>query len=186
MKLYRMLWLAICVSSAMVGFTLAVAISPNVILGAVALGLVILLLVTSPYALSAYRRCWLSRLPTASAEQMDALLRAFGYTSPEYIPFQPPSSEFDQRTDETLCWKWTASYSELQEEASVVKTIAIAAERQQYLDEFERRNPSGLAAWLASGALASDDPLPYLSGSGVSQSAINWDELTTGPDGSSD
>lgn len=184
MKLYRLLWLAICLSLAMVGFTLAVAMSPRVLLGAVAFGLVILLLVTSPYALGAYRRCWLSRLPTASAEQMDALVRAFGYASPEYIPFQSPSSRFDQLTVEKLCRKWTASYSELQEEASVVKTIAIVAERQQYLDEFERRNVSGVAAWLASGALASGDPLPYLSRSGVSQPTINWDELTTGPDGS--
>jgi hypothetical protein len=186
MKLYRLLWMAICVSLAMVGLTLAVAISPEVLLGAVAVGLVIVLLVTSPYAFRAYRRCWLARLPTASAEQMDALVRAFGYASPEYIPFQSWSSELDQLSDEKLCRKWTASYSELQKEASVVKKIAIVAERQQYLDEFDRRNASGLAAWLASGAQASGDPLPYLSRSGVSQSTINWDELTSGPDGSSD
>jgi hypothetical protein len=187
MKLYRLLWMAAaCVSLAFFGSTLAFATSPSVLLGAVALGLVILLLVTSPYALGAYRRCWVSRLPTASAGQMDALVCAFGYASPEYIPFQSSSGECDQLTDEKLCRRWTASYSELQQEASVVKKIAIVAERQLYLDEFERRNASGLAAWLASGPRASGDPLPYLSRSGLSQSTINWDELTTGPDGSFD
>ena len=33
-------------------------------------------------------------------------------------------------------------------------------ERQRYLDEFERRNRSGFAVWLASGPLASANPMP--------------------------
>jgi hypothetical protein len=47
-------------------------------------------------------------------------------------------------------------------------------ERENYLDEFERRNRSGFAAWLASGPLASASPLPYL----VGVPTINWDDLT--------
>jgi hypothetical protein len=56
------------------------------------------------------------------------------------------------------------------------------AVRQRFLDEFERRNSSGLAAWLASGARAAGNPLPYLTESRVNTPAIDWDELTRGQD----
>jgi len=35
-------------------------------------------------------------------------------------------------------------------------------QRQLYLDEFERRNPTGLAEWLASGARAAGDPTRFI------------------------
>ena len=47
-----------------------------------------------------------------------------------------------------------------------------------YLDELERRNASGFAAWLASGPEAAEDPLPYLTRDHIDTPAVDWDELT--------
>jgi hypothetical protein len=110
------------------------------------------------------------------------LARALAYTSPEYVPFLPPS-ELGELTDEQLCQAWRASsYMSLQQQSSTSPTIATVAERQKYLDEFEQRNPSGFVAWLASGARAPGNPLPYLVGTRYDNPTINWDELTRGPD----
>ena len=56
----------------------------------------------------------------------------------------------------------------------VKSPVAVTFLRERYLDEFERRNRSGFATWLASGPLASASPLPYL----VGVPTINWDDLT--------
>jgi hypothetical protein len=39
---------------------------------------------------------------------------------------------------------------------------ALAARRQEALDELERRDPAGFARWLAAGPLAGSDPAGYL------------------------
>ena len=51
----------------------------------------------------------------------------------------------------------------LEATASRRKFMRIVEERGGYLDELERRNPAAFAAWLASGATAAGNPLPYLS-----------------------
>jgi hypothetical protein len=38
----------------------------------------------------------------------------------------------------------------------------VVAQRQVYLDEMERRSPSGLRAWLESGARAAGGPERFL------------------------
>jgi len=40
----------------------------------------------------------------------------------------------------------------------------LAAVRQLLLDEMERRDPAGFRRWLAGGAMAGTDPLPFLRG----------------------
>jgi hypothetical protein len=56
--------------------------------------------------------------------------------------------------------------------------LATVEERQSYLDELERRNATGLAAWLASGARVASNPLPYLVVNRTEPPVINWEELT--------
>jgi hypothetical protein len=85
-------------------------------------------------------------------------------------------------TDEQLCQGWRSSFLALQQQSSSTQMAGTVAERQRYLDEFERRNPGGFAAWLASGARAPGNPLPYLTKNRVKPPAINWDELTRGQD----
>ncbi|MGW1339501.1 hypothetical protein ACWCOV_00500 [Kribbella sp. NPDC002412] len=95
----------------------------------------------------------------------------------------PKSEKVSARTapadlsDDELVLAWRASFPALQS-ATSVQRLRIVAERQEYLDELERRNPRGLAAWLASGARAAGDPKPYVQGdSGAGRSPIDWDGL---------
>ena len=72
--------------------------------------------------------------------------------------------------DVALCRAWRQSFAQLRaarggtgHPVTVGVTVGVIVEqRRQYLDELQRRCPDGLADWLASGARASDDPLPFL------------------------
>ena len=80
-----------------------------------------------------------------------------------------------------MCQACCASYLVLLEQSSGPQPKAVLAtveERQSYLDELERRNATGLAAWLASGARVASNPLPYLVVNRTDPPAINWEELT--------
>jgi hypothetical protein len=170
-------------SFALVGGTTAGAfVGFAVQLGVGALLLVLLVVVSCPYALSACARWFSTSAP--SAAQIDALTRGLAYSSPGYIPLPAPSapSELATLTDEQLCQGWRSSFLTLQEQSSGPRLLAAVANRQRYLDEFERRCPRGFAAWLASGARAPGDPLPYLTGARVDNPSINWDDLTRGQD----
>lgn len=50
----------------------------------------------------------------------------------------------------------------LEHEHSPETHLRVVQQRQLYLDELERRNPAGLAAWLASGARAAGDPTRFI------------------------
>jgi hypothetical protein len=155
---------------AFVGF--ASLLGPGVLL------LAAVVLAGSPYAVKVAGR-WLRSLLSPSTAQLDAVARAFAYASPEYAQLRAP--ELRDLTDEQLCKRWRASYRASQrQQSSAVKLIAAVAERQMYLEELERRNSSGFAAWLAAGPQAAEDPLPYLNGDRVDAPAVDWDELTRG------
>ena len=65
-------------------------------------------------------------------------------------------------SDVELCLAWCRSYAELQQPQSPTSRLRVVQERQQYLDELERRNRAGLLAWLAAGAEPTDDPRRYI------------------------
>jgi hypothetical protein len=156
---------------AFVGY--AALLGPGVLLLAAAV------LASSPSAVHASGR-WFRSVRTPSAAQLDALARAFAYTNPDSTQFRP-SPELRELTDEQLCRRWRASFkSSPRQQSSAVKLIAAVAERQMYLDELERRNARGFAAWLAAGPQTAGDPLPYLTGDRVDPPAVDWDELTRG------
>lgn len=169
MRVYRILWLILCAPLAMLGLTLGLTFGP----------MVLAVLVTSPYAVRTYVR-WLLSFRTLSPAQLDKMVRALGYASPEYLTFQPPSG-VDALTDEELCHSWRVSCTALGSQPSAAQTAATVTERQTLLDELERRNPRGFAAWLASEAWTPGNPLPYLTRGWTDQPVINWDELTRGP-----
>ena len=126
------------------------------VLGPRVFPLAVLILAGSPYAMRRVARA------AARARPHDA---------------SRPQPDLSTLTDEQLCQLWRASYlALLNPSASPVCTTVV--ERQRYLDEFERRNRSGFAIWLASGPLASASPLPYT----VGVPTINWDDLTRGQD----
>ncbi|MGW7680712.1 hypothetical protein ACWGID_08245 [Kribbella sp. NPDC054772] len=73
-----------------------------------------------------------------------------------------PARELDALDDQALCWAWRRSFRLLEAAPSAIERLSVVVQRQQYLDELHRRSPEGLAAWLASGARASGNPLPYV------------------------
>ena len=61
---------------------------------------------------------------------------------------------------------WATSQEALRRSTSPADRSAIAALRQAYLDELERRDASGLQRWLESGSALTSDPRRYLRTSG--------------------
>lgn len=57
-------------------------------------------------------------------------------------------------TDAELCRAWRHSFTLLRGAGTAGERSRLAALRQDYLDELERRNPEALQAWFASGARA--------------------------------
>jgi hypothetical protein len=86
-------------------------------------------------------------------------------------------------SDNDLCLAWRTSYSALQRATSSSQRLRIVEDRRAYLDELERRNAHGLAAWLASGARAAGDPSRFVLGdSTAGRTSIDWDGLIHGTD----
>ena len=67
-----------------------------------------------------------------------------------------------QLTDLELCTEWRRSFNALAVTAHAGLHLEVVQLRQLYLDEIERRHPDGLRRWLASGARAASNPMPFL------------------------
>jgi hypothetical protein len=113
------------------------------------------------------------RLPRA---QLDVLAGALAYADWGVVPLRPPDDAC-LLTDEELCSAWDASTDALHE-ASPQGRRDVVAQRQRYLDEFERRSPTGLKAWLAAGDTTAIDPRTFLVGRCSDAPSVDWDELT--------
>ena len=83
-------------------------------------------------------------------------------SSPSDGPAAGPAPELSSLGDEALCLAWRRSFRLLETARTAAERLSVVEKRQQYLDELNRRSPEGLAAWLASGARASGNPLPYV------------------------
>jgi hypothetical protein len=162
-----------------VGTTPPAYVGLAVVLGAGVFLLMLIVVASSPYALRAYAR-WLRVASTASKTSLPAWAPGYVHSIPEWAPPQL-GPDLHRLTTEDLCQAWCASYLVLVERSSGTANKAMLAtveERQRYLDELERRNATGLAAWLASGARVASNPLPYLCGNHPGRPVIDWDELT--------
>jgi hypothetical protein len=89
-----------------------------------------------------------------------ATLAADRVEDPEPPPEAPPEPWL--LDDYALCCAWRKSYRILERPHSPATHLRVVALRQLYLDELERRNPTGLAEWLASGARAAGDPTRFI------------------------
>ncbi|ELB92749.1 hypothetical protein Rwratislav_12393 [Rhodococcus wratislaviensis IFP 2016] len=127
--------------------------------GAAAVPLVLVLTVTARPVARRLRR-WpplaqlLTPKPSASCDP-DVL------TAPGSLPAPPPACA--ELSDDALCRGWRTSFAKLQNTASVTDRLRLARIRQQYLDEIERRDPQGFAAWFTTGARAGSDPSKFLT-----------------------
>lgn len=138
------------------------------LVGAYVLLLAVFVFTSSPYAMRRHRG-WLG--VARRSRCLQGLGRACARARPHHA--SRPTLDLSTLTDEQLCYRWRVSYLALMQ-PSAGQMSAIVLERESYLDEFERRNRSGFATWLASGPLASASPMPYLVGAPT----INWDDLT--------
>lgn len=85
---------------------------------------------------------------------------------PPPLPVLPPGPfalPLNGWSDTELCLAWQASYIQLQRRTGAAWIELLAEQRRTYLDELQRRDPTGFAAWMASGARAASDPMRYLT-----------------------
>jgi hypothetical protein len=74
-----------------------------------------------------------------------------------------PAEDLETLDDEALCLAWRRSFPRLEAADTSEDRLVVVEQRQRYLDELHRRSPKGVAAWLAAGARASGNPLPYVA-----------------------
>jgi hypothetical protein len=139
--------------------------------GLLGLLMVAVLAVTSPRAWSAMRRWRRSKAtrPAIAPQSPEhppetgtgtATIAAARVEDPE--PLADVPEEPWLLDDYALCCAWRKSYIVLERPHSPATHLLLVERRQLYLDELERRNPNGLAEWLASGARAAGDPTRFI------------------------
>ena len=92
------------------------------------------------------------RMPTAAPDKPPSPVRR-----PDDAPSMPALPT------PALCWEWRRSYLAVTRASKPDELTRIVAIRAAYLDELERRDPTGFRRWLDSGARAASDPGRYLT-----------------------
>jgi hypothetical protein len=129
----------------------------------VALLLALLALFTAP---SMLRRCaWGSLLHPARAEHPRGSAVP-GASTQSKEPGVPACDEVARLlaglSPGELCILWRSTFWELKKQHTADECLTLVTLRQSCLDEIDRRDPSGLQAWLESGARASGGPERFL------------------------
>ncbi|MFN8193827.1 MAG: hypothetical protein U0R80_06025 [Nocardioidaceae bacterium] len=142
---------------AAVGVLLGIAVTSYVeMLGPAAWWLVALAVLTSPTAARLLR------------DRVRPALR--GEPAVEEIPAGPTpawlvrTDGVEEMSTTDLVLAWRASLWQLRSCRSAPELAHLVRVRQAYLDELERRDPAGIAAWISSGPRASTDLGTYLTG----------------------
>jgi len=74
----------------------------------------------------------------------------------------PDAAAVSGLDDRALCRAWRRSYVQLEGSMASSRREEVVGLRQLYLDELARRHPDEVRRWLASGARAAGNPLPFL------------------------
>ncbi len=172
----RLLVLALGCGAAVGGMVVTVA-GWGRVFGPWTFGILLGLVVTSPYLLRAARR----RLTPTTTPTEDVPVvprpkprpkprpRHVASSPPATPPVTPPVAEEvdfvvpDRMDDVDICLAWCSSYVALQRVRTAESRLRVVQMRALYLDDLERRDPDGLVAWIASGARAAGDPSRFLS-----------------------
>jgi hypothetical protein len=171
-------WRQVVVGATIGGLVTVAAIGMGVLLGAGSAVMLLLLGFGSSPTVVRFcrRRVGQSASESASAppsERLDQRAEPAAAAPADDAQSQPQSL-----TDAQLCTAWRVSFSALEKARTEQQRLRIVEERQDCLDELERRNPHGLAAWLASGARAAGDPTRFVLGDRSAASAsIDWDGM---------
>jgi hypothetical protein len=143
-----------------VGFAATSVIGAVAVLGAVGCLFIVPLLWTQPLVAGVWQSFWRDRFgpPDLPGVTRDAAPD----TCPQLITVSVEPERFDVLDDASLCRAWRRSFVRMESAASAEVRLGFVEQRAQCLDELERRSPQAFAAWLASGARAASDPLPFL------------------------
>lgn len=125
--------------------------------GSAALGIVLLLGLSTPYVRSLLPSPRVRTSQSGSEHPRHDDVVAHSLALPTTAPGVP-----GLMSDAELCSAWCRSYTSLQRARSLEERSRLVALRQSYLDELEDRNVTALRAWLASGARAAGSPETYL------------------------
>lgn len=123
--------------------------------GPVLLAVLVLVAVSSPYVVER-----LIGKVSASSSRRHADGGSSGAEAVGVIPLPPAGEVHD---DKELCRLWRISFTILQTARHPITRERVVALRQGYLDELERRDPTAVTAWLASGPSAAGGPEQFLS-----------------------
>ncbi len=137
------------------------------ILGPGAIVTAVIMMVASPPALHRYaataRRCAQWRAP---GNELPATTNDGDGPEQPCSPFlSAPVVSVRALSNQELCLAWRTSYTALQRiqrSGEITQQAGLVAARQAYLDELERRDPSGFARWLSAGARPASNPGRYV------------------------
>lgn len=167
-------WTRVGTRAVLVGGTVVAVGVLGTVMPYLLLPLVLLALVSSPYAVDRLRRRGRGVGPPAAPEpsagpatQPPAGLVEKPSAEATWVPAAGCRLDIDAQTARTLsagelCVEWRRSFVTLQSATSAAQRIRVVSQRQVYLDEMERRCPTGLRAWLESGARAAGGPDRFL------------------------
>ena len=79
------------------------------------------------------------------------------------LPSVAGASSLASWSERELGRAWQTTFTQLQRHHTAAATETLAQARGAYLDELQRRDPTGFAAWIAAGARAGSDPTRYLT-----------------------
>lgn len=180
--LRNVLW-QVVTKSLVGGIAVVTLVGWGALLGAWVFLLVVLVTASSPYAVHFCRR-WLR--PRADQPAPRQRWDPSGPVHPpetEHGPALQSPAEIRSLSDTDLCQAWRASFSALQTASALSQRMRVVETRQNYLDEFERRTPHALTAWLASGARAAGNPSRFvMGGNDAAHPPIDWDGMIHGQD----
>lgn len=103
--------------------------------------------------------CWAGALLLAAPRVIGRIGRSLSTDDVE----PGPSRSVEGLTDAELCAAWRESHETMNRCVTVAQRAKVAARRQRYLDELDRRHPAELACWLYGGASPRNDPGSYLN-----------------------
>jgi len=161
-KLPRMVWLGFATGFVVTGVAGLVAVFQ------VAGLIVVLLLVgTAPAFITGIRVLWHSVMDTPDTVRPDGPVSPQPHATRDDIDLPDRlawlAEDIGSLDDVSLCLAWRRSFVLLEAAQTPEERMAVVEQREQCLDELQRRCPEGVAAWLSSGARASGNPLPFLS-----------------------
>ena len=143
------------------GFATMAVIGAVAVLGVAGCLVLVPFLGTQPVVMAAVKSFWCDRIGGADKSAFGSHDAASGDRLEPLMATREPEA-VELLDDAALCRTWRRSFVQMGADCSAEVRLTVVDHRRRCLDELERRSPDGFAAWLASGARAAGDPLPFL------------------------